>query len=60
MPHPNRTAKLSVRVRRRERKLIEAAARRRGVYLSELIRDAAVREARRELQDLSHEIDSES
>lgn len=50
MSGANRTAKISTRVRPRERRLLDAAAEARGVHLSELVRDAALAEARRELR----------
>lgn len=47
MPSAKRTEKITCRLRARERDLIEAAARHRGVHLSELVREASVREARK-------------
>lgn len=56
MPSPNRTERLpAARIRRRERDLVEAAARARGVHLSELVRDATLREAREELEELTED-----
>lgn len=48
---PRHTARLDARCRERQRDLVERAARRRGVYLSEFIREAALEEARRELEE---------
>lgn len=43
------------RVRSRERNIVEAAARSRGVHLSEFVRDATLNRARRELSELADE-----
>lgn len=44
-----RTAHLGARVRPRELEVAKAAARARGVHVSELVREATLRAARREL-----------
>lgn len=49
MPSPVRSEKVTTRVREREREILESAAERRGVHLSELVREAALDEARREI-----------
>lgn len=49
MRKPTRSEMLSTRLRERERALLEAAARLRGVYVSELVREASLKAARREL-----------
>lgn len=50
---PNRTELLSARCRPREKEVVVRAAQARGVRLSELIREATLREARRELESES-------
>lgn len=53
MPSANRNARITARFRERERELIEAAARHRGVHLSELVRKASLAAARQELTTAS-------
>lgn len=45
-----RTERLAFRLRPWERRVLETAAERRGVYVSELVRGAALVEARRALR----------
>lgn len=56
MPEKVRSAKLSIRLRPRERRLLEIAAEQHGVHLSELVRNASVQEARRELNRLRNDV----
>lgn len=52
----NRTERLpSIRVRPRDRELVEAAAKTAGRHLTEFVRNASLRAARRELSDLARE-----
>lgn len=47
---PKRTARVTTRFRERERRKLEREARERGIYLSELIREAALQQVRSELE----------
>lgn len=58
MPNAKRTARITARYRERERALLEAAARAAGLHLSELVRDATLERARRELARLARAEDS--
>lgn len=55
MPEKIRSAKLSIRLRPRERRLLEIAAEQRGVHLSELVRNASIRAAQQEFDRLRSE-----
>lgn len=46
---PQRTARLDIRLRERERGVLVEAARLSGRYMAELVRDASLAEARRVL-----------
>lgn len=50
VPDAVRTARISARMRRRERAVVEAAAEVRGVHISEIVRAGSLREARRALR----------
>lgn len=50
-----RTERLAARCRKRELEVVKAAARARGVHVSELVRKATLRAARQELAGLAEE-----
>lgn len=59
MRSAKRRERVTVRMRTRERVLLEAAARQRGVHLSEIVRVGSLREARRALRGDGEALDGD-
>lgn len=51
MPSPQRSERFEIKLRPRERALIDRAARASGQWMSEIVRSAAVRRARRLIRE---------